>query len=293
MKGKGWIIAGVAAAAIGVAAWWALQPGKKTGLPHALEKAGPYIAPLVKIQSIRMKTLSRDVVATEATIGVRNRMPLPFRIDSLRYATYIGGRLLAQDVRREPLLLQKSDSTAFALPLLLNLAALKAYEKQDSADYTIRTTLFTDLPFTKDSALTITMKMRWLVLKLPEVSLVDVGKVDPGLRRTGMLVSYKMYNPNSIAFRMKGIRYTMMVDDDREVVSQGTLNENIDLPPRGYDNFSVPMELKTRTGLKMMVKEEARRYHTTVTYTLEAEGLGSTQITKEIDGRLKYLADEE
>lgn len=290
MKGKGWIITSVLAAGVGAVVWWGVQPGKKTRLPRAVEKAAPYIAPLVKIQQIRIRTLSRDAMAMEATVGIRNKMPVPFRIDSLRYTTYIGGKMLSDASRSEPLSLAKSDSTSFTLPLVLNLAALKAYEGQD---YTVRATLFTDLPLTSDSALTITMNLRWLVLKLPEVSLDDVGKVDPGLRRTGLVATFTMQNPNAVAFRMKDIRYTMAVDDDREVVSEGVLGETVDLPAHGSDNISLPLELRTRTGLKMVIREKARRYHTTMTCTLEAEGLGSTQTTMHIDGRLKDLSDKD
>lgn len=291
MKGKGWIIAGIAIAAIGGAVWYGLQPSPKSGLPRALEEGKEYIAPLVQIEKIRMTNLDLNTMVTEVTVGVRNRMPLPFRIDSLRYTTYLeGGTVLASGVRKQPLALPKSDSTAFTLPMMVNLGAMKSFSGRDSVDYTVRTTLFTDLPFTRDSALTVTMNFRWLILRLPEVSLVDVGKVDPGLRRVGMMATYEMRNPNKIAFRMTNVRYRMTIDDG-EVVSEGRLAESVDLPAGGADRFSIPMEMRTPTLLKAAVKEKARRYHSTTWATLSAEGIGSTDVTMNVHGRLKDMAD--
>ncbi len=125
-----------------------------------------------------IKSVNFQRTVADVQILIENTSPVGLDADSLQYEVYIEGTEVTRGSYNRPIHLKASDTTLLTLPITLDnqrlLRTLRSLEGQrDSADYTLKANVFTDLPLLKGKPLQIKFTRRMPLYIIPELKMLE------------------------------------------------------------------------------------------------------------------------
>ena len=134
--------------------------------------------PKVDLYGFFIKSVNFQRTVADVQILVENTSPIGLDADSLQYEVYIEGTEVTRGSYNQPIRLKASDTTLITLPVTIDnqrlLRILRDLEgERDSADYTLKAKVFTDLPLLKDKPLQIKFTRKMPVYIIPELKMLE------------------------------------------------------------------------------------------------------------------------
>ena len=134
--------------------------------------------PKVELYGFFIKSVNFQRTVADVQILVENNSPVGLDADSLQYEVYIEGTEVTRGSYNRPIHLKASDTTLLTLPITLDnqrlVRTLRGLEGQrDSADYTFKAKVFTDLPLLKDKPLQFQFTRKLPVYVIPEIKMLE------------------------------------------------------------------------------------------------------------------------
>ncbi len=83
------------------------------------------------------------------------------------------------------------------------------------------------------------------LLKDPEVSVLNVGVTDFNFSEVTLAVLMNIKNPNPVPINLSKVDYELNVAGD--MVTEGTLNEGIQVPATGENQLTLPLKFKFKS----------------------------------------------
>jgi len=161
--------------------WYTLTDGK----PLAT-----FQEPKVELYGFFIKSINLFQTVADVQLLVENRAPLGLDADSLQYQVYVEGTEVTRGSYNQPIQLKASDTTLITLPVTLDnqklLRTLRGLEGQgDSANYTLKAKIFTDLPLLKGKPVQIQFSRKMPLYIIPEMKFLEEQLRKLGYRRRG------------------------------------------------------------------------------------------------------------
>jgi len=146
--------------------------------------------PKVELYGFFIKSVNFQRTVADVQILIENTSPVGLDADSLQYEVYIEGTEVTRGSYNRPIHLKASDTTLLTLPITLDnqrlLRTLRSLEGQrDSADYTLKANVFTDLPLLKGKPLQIKFTRRMPLYIIPELKMLEEQLRKFGARAKG------------------------------------------------------------------------------------------------------------
>lgn len=134
--------------------------------------------PKVELYGFFIKSISFDRTVADVQLIVENTSPLNLDADSVQYQVYIEGTEVTRGSYNQRIRLKASDTTMITLPVTLDnqrlLRTLRNLEGQrDSADYTLKAKVFTDLPLLKGKPVRLQFSRRLPIYVIPEMKFLE------------------------------------------------------------------------------------------------------------------------
>ena len=134
--------------------------------------------PKVELYGFFIKSVNFQRTVADVQILVENTSPVGVDADSMQYEVYIEGTEVTRGSYNRPIHLKASDTTLLTLPVTLDnqrlVRTLRSLEGQrDSADYTLKARVFTDLPLLKGKPLKIQFTRRLPLYVIPEIKMLE------------------------------------------------------------------------------------------------------------------------
>ena len=261
MKTVGWVILVIV---IGIIAYlginWAIRTKKD---PEAT-----FIKPRLEMGAMQITNMDKQKTQGTMSVLVDNPTPIGFKADSLAYQFFIAGEKVMESTYAKPIELEANDSSMITLPVTIRnqdmVRTLKSLENKgvDSTDYTMKTQMFTSLPFLKDRPLDFEITKKLPLYRIPEVKLLDADLDKLGLNQTKFTVKMEITNDNVFAYRFRDMYYKMTLNG--EEFTEGSVPQVINIPAQGKATVDVPVEIKPgeaiQTGVRLLDKSKENTY---------------------------------
>lgn len=149
--------------------WYTLTEGKPLSA---------FKEPKVDLYGFFIKRVNFQRTVADVQILIENNSPVGLDADSLQYEVYIEDTEITRGSYNRPIHLKASDTTLLTLPVTLDnqrlLRTLRSFEgRRDSADYTFKAKVFTDLPLLKGKPLNIKFTRRMPLYIIPELRMLE------------------------------------------------------------------------------------------------------------------------
>ncbi len=302
MKRIAWII--VILAVLGGAGFWGYQYFRKQVGASKDEPYGTFIKPRIEMSSFQITNMTREKTTGHLKVLVDNPAPLGFRADSLSYQVFIADKQVMESTYPKPVEINAKDSTLVSLPFTMDnvklTKTLKALDNKqtDSTDYTIRTQVYTDLPFLKDKPLSFEITKRLPVYFIPEVKLLKADIKKLGLNQTKIVLKTEITNENGFPYRFHETTYRVTLDGDK--FAEGKIDTAVNIPARGKAVLELPMEVNLKEAGEvtwdMITKPETVDYSFVFrTKIIDKKGNNTFENSKMVltsNGKLKELLQE-
>ncbi|MCU0353677.1 MAG: LEA type 2 family protein [Cytophagales bacterium] len=261
MKTVVWVLLVVAVAVVGyLGVSWALRSEED---PQAT-----FVKPRLEIGNFQITSLEKEQTKGNLIVLVDNPAPVGFRADSLAYTVYIAGEEVMRSLYPKPVELEATDSSTVRLPVTVQneklIRTLKLLEKKgvDSADYTIKTQVYANLPLLEGKPLDFEITKKLPVFRLPEVKIVSADLDKLGLNQTKFTVKAEITNENNFPYVFRDTHYRMTLNG--EEFTEGSLPETVNIPAMGKATVELPVEVKAKeafkTGFRLLDKDKKNTY---------------------------------
>lgn len=298
MKKLVWAI--IILAVLGVGGYWGYQQLTKGGK----EPYETFIKPRVEMSSFQISSMTREKTVGQMKVLIDNPAPVGFKADSLSYQFFIAGKKVMESTYPKPVALKSSDSTLLSLPFTMDniklVNTLKSLENKgaDSVNYTIRTQVYSDLPFLKDKPLEFEVTKKWPLYLIPEVKLVKADIKKLGLNKTKVIMKTEITNENGFPYRFRDTHYRVTLDGDE--FAEGHIDSTVNIPAHGKAVLELPMEVKLKEAgevtWEMLTKPETVDYGFVFqTKIVDKKGnntFENSKVVLENHGKLKELLQE-
>lgn len=227
-----------------------------------------FIKPRLELSAMQITDMSKEKTMGNCILLIDNPAPVGFEADSLSYELYIAGEKVMESTYPKAIDLDANDSSVITLPVTIRnetlVQTLRKLEEQgaDSTDYTMKTLVYTHLPFLKDKPLKLEISKELPVYRIPEVKLLDTDLDKLGLNQTKMTLKVEITNPNVFPYVFRDTYYQMTLNGDK--FTEGSLPQVINIPAQGKATLDIPVEVKPKeaiqTGLRLLNKSKENTY---------------------------------
>jgi LEA14-like dessication related protein len=205
--------------------------------------------PHVSVKQIIVHDIGEQRISMTGQIMVSNPLLVELKADRLQYQVFIDSIKILETEFVKPVKIKALDSIMMVLPLdLLTrplLEILNQLEKNgtDSADYTIRSKVYFELPIVGKKTYVVNETHRAPAYRLLKLRIEDVDIEKFGFKNTDLGVSLVVENPNIFPMSMRDVDYDLTIGKDFHL--EGKVKNVTHLPARS--NIALPLKMDVHT----------------------------------------------
>ena len=230
-----------------------------------------YALPKLHILHIAVTKLTDTATSLSVIIRLKNKTPIGFRADSLRYKIYIQGKEVARNAYPHPIALKSGDSIALSVPIVIENKALntvltkEATAHTDSVYYKVTGSALVHLPLIDSKTFTYTDSLKAPVIHIPTFQIEHVALKGIHAQGVSLIARINLNNPN--AFALNGKNNSFRISLNGHKAADGTVKGTLLIPPHKHTVFEQPIEINLAAGSKAIT--EMLRQRKPLTYTLQ------------------------
>lgn|GEM_PF-5491498 len=277
---------------IGIVKWYRFRQGEK--YPTLLE-------PRLEFMVAHINQISKEETDMEASMLVKNPLPVGITFDSISYQLYINQKLVVKSAYADAFHLNGNDSTMLSFPIIIRnkvlfeeLDRLKE-NNTDSADYTVEGKIYPGLPGAKDRFFKFHISRKLPALRIPEIKVTKIRIKKIGMKHTKMVIETKIKNDNVFSVRLSKLNYRLLMDDDSLVT--GIIDSTITIGEKSESVISFPADLNLKEAAEatfdLLLNAEKTRYALLLQTTAESDlnMLKKSRLIIESEGKLKEIKE--
>lgn len=271
--------------------WWYFSSSIKKELDD--------LKPRLRVVSFSITDIQEERVKSTLGIILSNSLPVEINIPKLVYNIFVDSLIVIESVYNKPIHIDASGDSRIILPMETlsepTKRLLKLFDEQnrDSAVYTFNAAFSVDVPILGVRDFTIHEEKRMPAFRIPKIKIdkVDVDKLGFDESRLSMMVHIE--NPSLFSLKMKNAGYTFNIDKVLEL--EGTVEEIINLPPRGSQSLPMILDIKTAKIVRLTWKVLFEKKHTDFKMNFHGKiistdkSVSNSTLTIAIDGTLDEL----
>lgn len=261
------------------------------------KEVADYVVPELQLANIQVTNLTANKADMIMRMAIDNPAPVGIRIDSLHYVIYIEDNEVARTTYPDSLQIEASDSTAFSLPLTLYYDKLQSVlnnleqQGQDSANYRVDATIFTDMTIIPKDKLDLDIEKRLPLIRPPEIQVADIGVEDVGFSGATLKTDIVVTNKNAFSFGFRDMHYAVRLDNNEPV--EGNKPGTVNIPAKGSTTISIPAELDFKEMGKNLIDlirkgdDVSYSFYMNTNLVSDSEVLEDSEIEMNASGKLK------
>ena len=205
--------------------------------------------PHVSVKKIIVHDIGEDRISMTAQMMVSNPLLIDLKAERLQYQVLIDSVKILETEFIQPVNIKPLDSIMIALPIelltrpLANLLNQYDINGVDSADYTLKSKLYFELPIVGKKTYTVNRTWRGPAYRLIKLRIEDVDIEKFRLKDSDLSMSLVVENPNIFPISMRDVDYDLTIGKDFHM--QGKVKNITHLPARS--NITLPLELDVHT----------------------------------------------
>ena len=294
VKKRYFVIIIVSVIAIAGYLWWR---SSSSALKTKIEQ----LKPEVEVVSVSITDIQGSRIKSTLGIILTNRVPVGINIPKLKYSVLVDSVVVVESLYTEPIRIEPSGNSRIMLPMetlsepMERLLKLFDEQNRDSAIYTFNVAFSVDVPIAGVRDFTIHEEKRMPAPRMPKLKIdnVDIHKLGFNESRLNMMVH--IANPSLFSLKLKNAGYTFAID--KVLKLEGTLEEMIDVPPRGSQSLPMVLDIETAKIARLTWKVLFEKKHTDFkmnfygTIVSTDNSVNNGTLTIAIDGTLDELRD--
>jgi LEA14-like dessication related protein len=235
-------------------------------------------APVVAdVETMRISAgqIRQDSVSANVSIKVKNRLPIPLRMDSLRYTLAIAGDTLIRGVHKEPITIGALTEKEVTVPILAaHRQLLQKLDELEGASATLNTVLnpYTSFWFAGPFTTPVTFSRIVQIPSLPKVEIAEIISDSLGPQGGVLRVRLRIQNDNPFPLSVKGFSYRFKLD---RVVISDSVGISYDMRQVGANIITIPVKISYQqlgeVAMRMLFQPATTTYQLTGLLHLEAE----------------------
>lgn len=259
--------------------------------------------PHVSVKEIRVHDIGDDRIAMTAKMMVSNPLLIELNADSLAYEFFIDSIKVMESRFVKRISIKSMDSAMIVLPLDVDRSRLNAvfnrFERNnsDSADYTLKTKLYLEVPVAGEKTFVKDQTRRGPAFRPLKVRTDDRRIEKFGFKHSEVNVSLIVENPNVFEIGVKDIDYGLTIGKDLHMT--GNLHKTTQIPSRSTITLPLEMDVRTKNIGRLAWQVLFEKKHTPFKILLKCkiatdnDVFKDTRLTITRDGRLDELKNSD
>jgi LEA14-like dessication related protein len=251
MKKRWWVLVSIIVILSAFIWWWRM--------PHSsLKDEATKLAPEVEVSAVRISDIADDRIKLTSRIILSNPLPVELNTDKLDYEIFIDSVKVIQSSYTKPLKIGVTSDETIDVPMEILAEpmkrVLKSFEasNSDSATYKMKSSFEVDVPIAGNRIFKMEITRKLPAFRVPTGKLDDIDIHKLGFKESSLDMVLMIENRNIFPLKLKDGRYTMTIDKDLEM--EGTMEKNIDIPPKSKVPISMMLVIKTARISKLAWK---------------------------------------
>jgi LEA14-like dessication related protein len=235
----------------------------------------PPIVADVETMRISAGQIRQDSVSANVSIKVKNRLPIPLRMDSLRYTLAIAGDTLIRGVHKEPITIGALTGGEITVPILAaHQQLLQKLDELEGASATLNAVLnpYTSFWFAGPFTIPVTFSRIMQIPSLPKVEIAEIISDSLGPQGGVLRVRLRIQNDNPFPLSVNGFSYQFKLD---RIVISDSVGISYDMRQVGANIITIPVEISYQqlgeVAMRMLFQPATTTYQLTGLLHLEAE----------------------
>jgi len=205
--------------------------------------------PHVSVKKIIVHDIGEDRISMTAQMMVSNPLLIDLKADTLQYQLLINSIKILETEFIKPVDIKPLDSVMISLPIEVRTKPLAKVLNQfeingiDSADYTLRSKLYFELPIVGKKTYTVNRTQRGPAYRLIKLRIEDVDIEKFRLKHSDLSMSLVVENPNIFGISIRDVDYDLTIGKDFHM--EGKVKNTTHLPARS--NITLPLKLDVHT----------------------------------------------
>lgn len=137
--------------------------------------------------------------------------------------------------------------------------------------------LFINLPAVGPREISVGVRKRIYIPKLPKIEVADVNVTKLGLKKGEAVVMLRVTNYESIPFTLKQVNYRFQIEDDLDVKGQET--KDVTFKKKGVQTMPIHVKLQPKSMPKVLFKARKTDYKLTGSATVAASPASAKDAT--------------
>lgn len=261
------------------------------------KEAADYVVPELQLADMHVTNLTANKAEMSLSMAIDNPAPVGIRIDSLQYVIYMEDNEVARTTYPDSLRIEASDSTAFSLPLTLYFDKLDSVlnnleqQGQDSANYRVDATIYTDVPVIPKNEIVLNIEKRLPLIWPPEIQVAEIGVEDVGISGATFKADIVVTNKNIFDFGFRDMYYAVQLEDNEAV--ERNKPGIVHIPAKSSTTIRIPADIDFKGMGKNLIdlirKGDNVRYYFDMNTEMvsDSEMLDDGDIQMSSSGKLK------
>jgi len=207
-----------------------------------------FLLPRIEFAQTEIISLTAEKAEMISTILIKNQVPLTFRADSLHYKIFIDNVEVMRDTYKKSIVLNGNDSSLISFPVtvfnndLISVLKRNEKEKNDSVEYRLEASLYTDLGIRKK--VNINIKKKLPLVYIPEVSIEHIKVDSLNFSRAVITLVTQVKNKNIFSIKVKNVSYEFAVEGNEWV--KGVMPGLTSIEKQGVSELHVPVRISLK-----------------------------------------------
>jgi len=257
--------------------------------------------PRIEFGIIHVNEISREEVNMDASLMIKNPLPVDLNTDSIQYRLYINQKLVLKSAYTTGVHLKGGDSSMVNFPVIIKASELVEVlnnledKNIDSADYTLEGKIYLKLPVLKDKFHHFNLTVRKPAFRIPKVAIAKIKIKKVGIKHTKLLTDIKITNKNAFSMDFKKIKYHVLLDGDS--LAKGTIDSVISIKAMSETKLSIPIDLNLKEtaegAFDLLLNDEKTKYQFIMQSTVVSDfnAIKNSVLWIETEGPLKEIKD--
>ena len=236
-----------------------------------------FLLPKVGMSVIEISSLTSDKTEMKVNLFVKNNLPFSFKADSFEYQLYINDAEIIKSRHKKTIELEANDSSWISMPVTVfnhdidSVITANEVRKNDSAEYRIRTSFYTDIFFKK--RFSIVIKRYLPLIHLPELKVEKIEVDSLNFKRAALILHASIRNNNVFDLKFKDYAFEVQIGDHDWV--KGKIPGMTKLKSHATTELEVPVKLSLsevgKTLFDLLKKGQNIKYELKLSLTLMSD----------------------
>jgi LEA14-like dessication related protein len=256
-----------------------------------------FLIPRLALSQVEIASVTTEKTELKAKIVIKNQMPLPFVIDSIRFVFSIDSDVVAKSLYNKIITLRGNDSSSIELPITIfnqvigTGAKTHTLNQIDSVVYRFQGTIYTNIPLIKQ--FNIDIKKLSPRFRIPDIQaghiIVDTLNFTTALIQIPLAIT----NANAFSLKAKNIAFEFTIDGKNWL--KGLVPGMTDIRAANVTELQIPVRISIketiRTLFRLLKHGNSVQYTIRLICTIESEHpmVKNSKVRFENTGSVKAL----